>query len=278
MAVTDRLSISVVTYAPDTAALEATLRTVRDEAASLVGAGEVAAVDLFIVDNGPGSEWRARLESLLGRLQASTAFGAVRVLSGHGNVGFGHGHNLAIFDSAADFHLILNPDVELHPGSLEAAVQFMRAHPDVALLSPSAVWPDNQKQYLCKRYPTVLDLFVRGFLPARLRAPFARRLAAYELRHLQSDTVTEVPIVSGCFMLVRRAILADIGGFSPKYFMYFEDFDLSLRLGRLGRLVYHPGVRIVHAGGHASRKGLRHVRMFCKSALTFFGTHGWRFY
>lgn len=77
-------------------------------------------------------------------------------------------------------------------------------------------------------------------------------------------------------MLARRQNLVEVGGFSPKYFMYFEDFDLSLRLGRTGRIVYHPGIRIVHEGGRAAKKGWRHIWMFAKSGFTFFNEHGWK--
>jgi len=70
--------------------------------------------------------------------------------------------------------------------------------------------------------------------------------------------------------------VAAIGGFADAFFLYFEDFDLSLRAAAAGRLAYVPSVRIVHHGGHAARKGLRHVFLFVGSAMTFFGRHGWR--
>lgn len=76
-------------------------------------------------------------------------------------------------------------------------------------------------------------------------------------------------IVSGCFMLFRTDALKALGGFDERYFLYFEDFDLSLRAQKLGRVVYYPGVRIQHYGGGAGRKGWRHIKMFLRSALTF---------
>ena len=88
--------------------------------------------------------------------------------------------------------------------------------------------------------------------------------------------VRDVPIASGCFMFARRDVLAEIGGFSPEYFLYFEDYDLSLRLRRRSEIAYVSRVRIVHHGGEAARKGYRHVRLFFASALRFFRTHGWK--
>jgi len=62
------------------------------------------------------------------------------------------------------------------------------------------------------------------------------------------------PIVSGCFMLFRTDVLKSLGGFDPNFFLYFEDFDLSLRASRLTRLAYVPTVRIIHFGGYASER------------------------
>jgi GT2 family glycosyltransferase len=56
----------------------------------------------------------------------------------------------------------------------------------------------------------------------------------------------------------------------------FEDFDLSLRLGQHGKLAFLPSMRIVHAGGHAARKGLRHITLFIRSGFRFFKQWGWR--
>jgi GT2 family glycosyltransferase len=83
-------------------------------------------------------------------------------------------------------------------------------------------------------------------------------------------------LASGCFMLVRTEALRAAGGFNDRYFLYFEDFDLSLRLGGQGRLIFNPAMRIVHHGGYAASKGNQHVRYFLRSGLTFFNQHGWR--
>lgn len=93
----------------------------------------------------------------------------------------------------------------------------------------------------------------------------------YELRdRLGPETKTPVggiPIASGCFMLMKADVARTAGGFGSTYFLYFEDFDLSLRLAQHGDIVYLPAMRIRHAGGGAGRKGWRHLVMFA-------GRHG----
>ena len=199
----------------------------------------------------------------------------VEVISGHGNVGYGVANNMAIARSSGEVHLVLNPDVELHPESLRVGLEFMRRHPRAVVLSPRGEDFRGRRVYLCKRYPSLLVLLLRGFGPAWLRrwGPLRRRLHRYEMRDLSDSQPTAgVPIVSGCFMLCRGDALRRVGGFDPGYFMYFDDFDLSLRLGEAGELVYLPAMRIKHGGGDAARKGWRHVFRFARSGVRFFVT------
>lgn len=203
-----------------------------------------------------------------------------RLLQGHGNIGFGGGHNLSLSAGDTRYHLILNPDVVLSPNCLWYAIQFMEQHPEVVLLSPESRDPrDGSLQYQCKGMPTLLDLALRLLNSGGLNRCFQRRLAHYEERvRIEAGALFEPQLVSGCFMLFRTEALQSLGGFDPRFFMYFEDFDLSLRAHQLGKVVYHPAVKIQHHGGGAGRKGLRHILMFLKSATTFFRIHGWRIF
>ena len=118
---------------------------------------------------------------------------------------------------------------------------------------------------------------LRGFAPGFIQNLFRQRLDQYEMKsECSSEETVDVVLASGCFMLVRTAALRAIGGFNEDYFLYFEDFDLSLRLGGQGRLVFNPAMRIVHHGGYAASKGMLHVKYFITSGITFFNRHGWR--
>jgi GT2 family glycosyltransferase len=266
------LSISVVVYRPDLAELTSTL-------ASLGAACEVVhasrpglPVTLYLVDNGGLPDVRAVLDALRARGVTST------ILTGHGNVGYGRGHNLAIEQATSRYHLVLNPDIDLDRDALVRALDFFEANQDAGLLTPWIGDERGHQQFLCRRYPTLLDLFVRGFLPRSVRRLFARRLARYEMRDLinERDIVWDPPIVSGCFMLFRTTVLRKLAGFDTRYFLYFEDYDLSLRAHDVARVVYAPAVRVLHHGGGAARKGSAHIRMFAASAYKFFNRFGWK--
>lgn len=270
------LSMALVTYAPDPAVLTTALEHLGRALRHAQQRGLLTGAQLTLVDNGPGPGWRESLQSLLAaaRLPAT-----VEVLSGQGNVGYGAAHNLALHRGGGAVHLILNPDVLLEEDALSEGLAFLAAHPEAGLVAPAAWDGQGRRHYLCKRYPTVLDLALRGFAPAWLRRRLQTRLERYELHEQAGDAVLwDPPIASGCFMLCRRAVLEQVGGFRPDYFLYFEDFDLSLRLAAVTRLVYAPQVRIVHLGGHAARKGWRHIGLFLRAAARFFHRHGWRWW
>ncbi len=270
------LSVAIVTHAPDPAVVAMVLERLGVALRRAAHEGLLGRTRLVLVDNGPGPGWRELLRQALDAVQLPAT---VELLSGHGNVGYGAGHNLALWRSDSDFHLVLNPDVLLEEDTLSEGLAFLTAHPEVGLVAPAARDGAGRPQYLCKDYPTVLDLALRGFAPGWLRRRFRTRLGRYELRDRIGDAVLwDPPIASGCFMLCRRDALDRIEGFRPDYFLYFEDFDLSLRLAAVARLAWVPQVRIIHLGGHAARKGIRHVGLFLRAARLFFSRHGWRWW
>src|SRR5487761_1948014 len=229
-------------------------------------------------DRGSAGGGRAARVAEVGRARFAAAQVHLMVLNGHANIGYGAAHNLVLHGTGSDYHLVLNPDAELAPDALVNAVRWLDAHADVGALAPAATGPDGARQYLCKRYPAVFDLLLRGYAPRWLRSAFSRRLARYELRDIvDADPPRDavgIPMLSGAFMLVRREAIDRSGGFDPHFFLYFEDFDWSRRLSVIMRNAYVPSVRIVHHGGHAARKGLRHLRWFVASGWGFFCRHG----
>jgi len=273
------LQISVVTYRPDLKLLERCLRKLALAIAAGREAGAMRTVHLALIDN---SEDKAIADAVieLGKLRFADANVHVTYLHGHANIGYGAAHNLVLHGTGSDYHLVLNPDVELAPDALANAITWLDRHPEIGALAPQAHDAQGEPIYLCKRYPAILDLFLRGFTPGVVRRIFRRRLERYELRDVLSaapgEDVVGIPVLSGAFMLVRRSAIDKTGGFDPRYFLYFEDYDWSVRLNRVTKTAYVPSVRIGHHGGHAARKGVRHVALFTRSAVRFYRRHGWK--
>lgn len=276
------LTVSVVTFRPDTVLLERCLRKLALAIGAAREDGCVKSVAVALIDN---SEDRKVAEEVIRLGKARFADSGVQVtyLHGHLNIGYGIAHNLMLHGTGADYQLILNPDVELASDAIASAVRWLDAHPDVGAAAPAATrGSDGAPDFLAKRYPAVLDLLLRGFAPGFVKRLFRKRLERYELRDYidpaSDKPVLGVPVMSGACMLVRRKPIDATGGFDPKFFLYFEDFDWSVRLNAVTQTAFVPSVNVVHHGGGAARKGTEHVRMFIVSAIRFYAKHGWKWF
>jgi GT2 family glycosyltransferase len=224
---------------------------------------EQGAEHVYLVDNSPESF------DTFGNWQPPARVSIVRTGL---NLGYGAGHNIAIYDSIRRhrYHLVSNPDIRVRPNVLRSLYDVMERQADVGLCMPEVVGPDGQRHYLCKRSPSPLD-----YVPLGSAASRAKRRAYLEMRDHSYDAEIEPMCLSGCFMFLRASILHKIGGFDARYFMYFEDFDLSRRIRKSARNLYYPHVQITHEHQRGHRRSLRLLVIFGQSAWRFFSKWGW---
>jgi len=268
------ISISIVVHELNQAVLERVLACLVKAVDEARAAELLHNACLYLINN-------SNNPALLKNIPASVDLSSLELVTrtGHGNIGYGRGHNLAIAETGSQYHLVLNPDVYLESDALVHGLRCLQTQPETVAVAPSISNGNGDPESACKRYPGVLDLLLRGFAPGPVRRRFHSRLARYDMRELSRTELTDnIPIISGCCMLFRTEVLRRLDGFDPRYFLYFEDFDLSLRAHHHGSLTFVPAMRIVHLGGNSARKGLRHILMFGRSALRFFSTHGWRWF
>jgi hypothetical protein len=276
------LTISIVTYRPDLALLDRTLQTLAASLAAAREQGLLRVANVALIDNSEERGIAAAVIKLAQENFRDSDF-TMSYLHGHANIGYGAAHNLVMHGGNTHYHLVLNPDVELDVDALPGAMRYFDEHPDIGVIAPAVTNAAGAREYLCKRYPSVADLALRGLAPSWLRPLFRRRLDRYEMRDVMESvaagaTVSPVPVMSGSCMLLRRKAIEATGGFDPAFFLYFEDFDWSVRLNRVTKSAYVPAVRAVHHGGGAAAKGWRHIGYFVRSALRFFNKNGWRWW
>jgi GT2 family glycosyltransferase len=202
---------SIVAYQSDPAELAQAIRSFLD--CSL-------RVRMLVVDNSPTEA----LGPMCRRL------GTEYLFTGR-NYGFGAGHNIALRRaSTAKYHLALNPDVQFDPKALEELVEFLELNESVGLVMPRVLYPDGSPQKLCKKLPAPFDMLARRTFPEPLRRLYHRRMSLFELSNINTNTVLSVPHLSGCFMLMRKQALLECGLFDERFFLYFEDVDLTRRI------------------------------------------------
>jgi GT2 family glycosyltransferase len=271
------LSASIVTFRSNVALFSAL-------AESLIGALRCAQrvypvdADLVVVINDTRDDDIAAIECAVDRIRAGAPeYVRLRILKGHGNVGYGAGQNRALETVTSDYHLILNPDVFLEEEAILESLRYLHAHPEVAMLVPQGFDPQNEYARLSKRHPSLLVLLLRALAVRGSDGLLGRRVARYTYGgELPCNAPKSVTLASGCFMLCRTDTLKKVNGFDERYFLYFEDYDLSLRLKDHGQIVELPQARITHYGGQTARRDLRRFAHFLRSGVRFFNRYGWR--
>lgn len=192
------------------------------------------------------------------------------------NPGYARAHNWALRMAAAagsTYHIALNPDIRLPPEGVGKLLAYMEQHPDIGLLAPRVHYPDGRLQALCKLLPHPGDLLMRRFLPVLHRT--SGRQARYELHASGYSRVMDVPALSGCFLLMRIETVMQAGLFDERFFLYFEDVDLSRRVGRIARTVFVPHVVVVHEYGRGSYRNWSLLLHHLVSAARYFNKWGW---
>lgn len=189
-------------------------------------------------------------------------------IHGHGNIGYGKGHNIAIDKSLktnAEYHLVLNSDIVIEEGTIEKIVAWMDQHKDVAQVMPKVLNSDGSDQHLAKRVPTAFDLIHRRlFHSHRCELEFEDQSREYDVEYL-----------SGCFMMLRSQSLRELRErdgyiFDPRFFLYPEDLDLTRRLHQMARTVYLPFITIIHDHRRESYKSLRMTWIHAWNMIKYF--------
>jgi N-acetylglucosaminyl-diphospho-decaprenol L-rhamnosyltransferase len=181
-------------------------------------------------------------------------FEDVRLVRLEENIGFGPGNNVGARHASGEYVLLLNPDTVTLDHAIDTLVGFARQQPHHRIYGGRTLFPDRSlNRASCWGRPTLWSMFCRG---SGLGSLF-KRSALFDSESLGSwgrDTVREVPIVSGCFLLIERELWEELGGFDDRFRMYAEEFDLCMRgLERGAHPVICPRATIVHYGGASDR-------------------------
>jgi GT2 family glycosyltransferase len=220
--------------------------------------------EIVVVDNGSSDGSADAIRA---------AFDDITVVGAGGNVGFAAGVNLGVRHSTARHVLLLNPDTEALPGAIDAIVGFARERPEFGLYGGRTLRPDGTTDpSSCWGDMTLWSLFS---FAVGLSTLFKRSTLfdPESLGRWDRDTRREVPIITGCLLLITRENWDALGGMDERYFLYGEDADFSVRARRLGlRPIIVPEAAIVHAVGGSTSSSGRKMSMVMAGKATLVRT------
>ncbi len=221
--------------------------------------------EVFIIDNASSDGSPDFLEPL---------FPHFHFIRNKENSGFSKANNLVIPLCNGDFILFLNPDTILAEDSLDTCISFFRDHSDAGAVGVRMI--DGAGRFLkeSKRgFPYPIASFFKLTGLTRL-FPRSKIFSSYYMGHLDEERTQVVDILSGAFMMIKRSVLNQTGGFDEQFFMYAEDIDLSYRIEKAGfKNYYLPATTIIHFKGESTQKDFRYVKMFYSAMQLFIKKH-----
>ncbi len=253
-----RLSVVFVNYRSGAlliSALDALLRSVKR-----------GGFEILIVNNDSASDLR---------LVKTCDWPSTRVIQNASNLGFGAAANAGYQQSSGDFVLFLNPDVRVQPGSVESLIRALECHPDAGIALPQLRYPDGVLQYSCRRFYSYSSLLMRRgpWKPLFRGHPVVKTHLMYDWDH---SSLTAVDWGLGAAMLVRRAAVPGRDLFDERFFLYFEDVDLCLRMRQSGwKVLYEPAAVMIHQHRRESARpgAILARRHHLVSLVKFLGKH-----
>lgn len=171
------------------------------------------------------------------------------------NIGYGAAANSLIFKLGLlpPYVSVLNTDITWDPGTFERLLKSMQDNPDVALATPAIIDKDGIVQKLCKHSPTVLALLSRRFIGSKVKPIWLRRYDNwYIMGEFNYSEVIQSNYLSGCCMLFKSEAFVNANGFDPRFFLYLEDADITLRMKEYGRCIHLPVACITHGWGRGN--------------------------
>ncbi|WP_276961504.1 MULTISPECIES: glycosyltransferase family 2 protein [Ferrimicrobium] len=169
------------------------------------------------------------------------------------NLGYGLAINRGLAMITESMVLIMNPDVTLHAGAVDALVSTAASSDTVGAVGPKVLDNVGDRYPSFRRFPSLWQSIRHGAVG--WLAPKSSATRSYRMTDLNPDTAVTVPWISGACLLCPTDVVRKVGGFDPQYHLYMEDVDLCRRLSLFGyQIVYEPVAVVTHVGGTSSNQ------------------------
>ena len=201
-------------------------------------------------------------------------FPQVILIENSENLGFAAANNQGISIAKSRYILLLNSDTVILDKAIEKTVSFADAHPEAAVTGCRVLNPDQTLQPTCFMFPSILNMLLSSTYLYRV-FPKSRFFGREQITWWDRDDTREVDVVTGCFMLVRREAIEQVGLMDEQFFMYGEETDWCYRFKEAGwKVMFTPCAEIIHLGGQSSKKIVTEMALQLRgSILQFINKH-----
>jgi GT2 family glycosyltransferase len=187
------------------------------------------------------------------------------------NRGYGAACNLGSAYARGEILIIANNDVEFTGDAVACLHHALLSDARIAAAGPLVRFPDGRLQLSYASDPSWWSVWVEKRRQHQSRHGRGR---LYEQRIHVARVAREVDWITGAFFAIKRSAFHEVGGFDERYFLYYEDADLCLRLRQRGyRVLYHPDSEVVHYGGASHTPGRHALPAHSMGQLRYFAKH-----
>jgi len=166
------------------------------------------------------------------------------------NVGFGRANNQCVPLITGRYVLLLNTDAFVSDCTVEKTIQYMEENPKCGVLGVKLLGRDGELQPSCRYFPTVWNVFLRS---TGLQGFFKVTQAVDDMGWAH-DVVRQCDWVPGCYYLIRREVIEQVGLFDPQYFLYYEEVDHCFAVKKAGwKVCFFADTSVVHIGGESAK-------------------------
>jgi GT2 family glycosyltransferase len=221
--------------------------------------------EIIVVDNDSSDDSCAMMK---------LRFPNVKLIENKENVGFPKGNNIGVAHAKGEYICILNPDTVVAEDTFRKILDFAKAQINLGIVGCKLI--DGTGKFLpeSKRgVPTPWVAFTKLFGLYNL-FPKTSAFNKYYAQHLSPNETGKVAILVGAFMVLKRELYIEIGGFDERYFMYGEDVDLSYMALLKGKNnFYFHDTTVIHYKGESTVKDGTYMIRFQKAMHFFYKKH-----
>jgi GT2 family glycosyltransferase len=198
----------------------------------------------------------------------------VIVIRNEENYGFARANNIGIARSKGRYICLVNSDVQVLGRTIGYLIDYMDQNPRVGIAGPKILWPDLTLQDSCRKFPTLWTKLCETVALNRL-VPNSIVFSGEHMQSFAHDRIMKVDSLAGCFMMIRKTALKEVGLFDEEYFIYSEETDLCKRFSADGwDIEFLPEVCVVHHHAASTAKDpVRFAIMQQRSLLKYWTKH-----
>ncbi|MFN7046035.1 MAG: glycosyltransferase family 2 protein [Flavobacterium sp.] len=202
-----------------------------------------------------------------------TKFPHIKLIENKENLGFPKGNNIGVAQAKGEYICILNPDTVVAEDTFSKILNSQLSTPNSQLGIIGCKLIDGAGNFLpeSKRgVPTPWVAFTKIFGLYKISDYFGK----YYAQHLSENESGKVDILVGAFMVMKRELYLEVGGFDENCFMYSDDIDLSYLVLKTGKSNYYfHETSVIHYKGESTVRDGTYMKRFREAMQFFYKKH-----